>query len=137
MTGTATTVAEERGIRIVQTLVAANLGLVALQAVSAGLFLSGFAAAPRLHAIGAVALQAGAFIQAVAATVLWRRRRVPAAVATASIVLLVMVFLQAGFGFRRLFWLHVPVGVGLFAGLMRQANRLNGAHAGLPQRLEA
>ena len=117
----------ERGIRIVQTLVAGNLGLVALQAVSAGLFLSGVAAAPRLHAIGAVALQAGAFIQAVAAAVLWRRRRVPAAVATASIVLLVMVFLQAGFGFRRLFWLHVPIGVGLFGGLIRQANRLNGA----------
>jgi hypothetical protein len=87
--------------------------------------MSGYARALTVHAIVAVALQLGALIQAVAAVVLWQRRRVPTWVAGVSIGLFVIVFLQVGFGHRRLYWLHVPIGVGIFGGLTRQAYRLD------------
>ena len=113
------------GIRLVRRVVVINVGLVALQALSAGFLMSGYARALTVHTIVAVALQFSALIQAIAAVVLWRRRRVPTWVAGASIGLLMIVFLQLGFGYRKLFWLHVPVGVGIFGGLTRQANRLD------------
>jgi len=37
----------------------------------------------------------------------------------------VMVCLQVGLGYRRSFWLHVPLGVAMVVGLMRQINMLN------------
>ncbi len=112
-----------QGIKLIRWLVALNLGLVALQAVSAGLLMSGYARALTAHRIAAVALQCGALIQALAAVVLWRRRRVPASVAGVGIGLLVIVFLQTGLGYRRSYWLHVPIGVGIFGGLTRHASR--------------
>ena len=121
----ATTGAGEKGIRLVRRLVGINLAFVALQALSAGFLMSGYAPALKAHAAVAVALQFGALIQAVAAVVQWRRRRVPAWVAGASIGLFVSIFLQVGFGYRRLYWLHVPIGVGIFGGLTRQVNRLD------------
>jgi hypothetical protein len=42
-----------------------------------------------------------------------------------NLVLFVLVVLQVGVGFRRLYWLHVPIGVGLFAWLIRQSERLD------------
>ena len=124
------------GIGFVRQLLVFNLALVALQALSAGLLMSGYAPALKAHALVAVALQFGALVQAVAAAVQWRRRRLPAWVAGVSIGLFVMVFLQAGFGYRRLYWLHVPIGVGIFGGLTRQVNRLDVRRCttgGLPQ----
>lgn len=121
----ATTRAGAKGIRLVRWLVIVNLAFVALQALSAGFLMSGYASALKAHAIVAVALQFGALVQAVAAIVQWRRGRVPAWVAGVSIGLFVVVFLQVGFGFRRLYWLHVPIGVGIFGGLTRQVNRLD------------
>ena len=121
----ATTDTGGKAISLVRRLVVINLGFVALQALSAGFLMSGYAPALKVHAIVAVALQFGAFIQAVAAVVQWRRRRVPAWVAGASIGLFVSIFLQVGFGYRRLYWLHVPIGVGIFGGLTRQVNRLD------------
>jgi succinate-acetate transporter protein len=112
-------------VRVIRRLVVINLGLVALQALSAGFLMSGYARALTVHAIVAFALEFGALIQAVAAIVLWRRRRVPAWMAGASIGLFVIVFLQTGLGYRRLYWLHVPIGVGLVGGLTRQVNRLD------------
>ena len=116
----ATTDAGGKAISLVRPLVVINLGFVALQALSAGFLMSGYAPALKLDAIVAVALQFGVFIQAVAAVVQWRRRRVPAWVAGASIGLFVSIFLQVGFGYRRLYRLHVPIGVGIFGGLTRQ-----------------
>jgi len=113
-----------RGIGLIRWLLVINLGLVALQAVSAGFFLSGYRYAVTVHAIVADALQVGAVIQAVSAVVLWRRRRIPAWVARLSAGLFVIVFLQVAFGHQQRHWLHVPIGVGLFGGLLRQANRL-------------
>jgi hypothetical protein len=113
-----------RGIRWIRWLVLMNLGLVALQALSAGFLMSGYGRAVTIHAGVAHALQLGALTQAVAAIVLWRQRRVPAWVARAGIVLLVIVVLQVGAGYTRRYWLHVPIGVGLFGGLIRQTGRL-------------
>ena len=123
-TSKGTTVAGGQARRWIRRLVVINLGLVALQALSAGFLMSGNARALRVHAIVAVALQFGALIQAVAAVVLWRRRRVPAWMAGISIGLFVIVFLQIALGYRRLYWLHVPIGVGIFGGLTRQVSRL-------------
>jgi hypothetical protein len=114
-----------RGITLIRRLVIINLGLVALQAISAGFFLSGYGRATAIHAVVALALQAGAFLQAATAIVLWRRGRVPAWVAGLGIGLFVMVFLQVGLGYRKSFWLHVPIGVGIFGGLMRQVSMLD------------
>jgi hypothetical protein len=121
----ATIGASGKGIRLVRRLVVINLAFVALQALSAGFLMSGYAPALKVHAIVAVALQFGALIQAVAAVVQWRRRRVPAWVAGVSIGLFVIVLLQVGFGYRGLYWLHVPIGVGIFGGLTRQVTRLD------------
>jgi Na+/proline symporter len=117
--------ADGRGITWIRRLLVINLGLVALQAVSAGLLMSGYGRAVTVHGAVAVALQVVALIQAVTAIVLWRRRRVPGAIAGLSVGLFVIVFLQVAFGYQGRYWLHVPIGVGMFAGLMRQVNRLD------------
>jgi len=109
---------------LIQYLVLINLGLVAVQALSAGFLLSGYGIALAIHADVALALQLGALVQAIAAVILWRRRRVPAWVAGASIGLFVIMFLQIGLGYSKRYWLHVPIGVGLFGGLIRQTARL-------------
>ena len=117
-----TTDAGGQGIRLVRRLVVINLGLVALQALSAGFLLSGYEFAVTIHADVAPALQLGALIQAVTAVVLWRR---PAWVAGLSMGLFVMVFLQVGLGYKRSYWLHVPIGVGIFGWLTLLVNRLD------------
>jgi hypothetical protein len=122
---TGTTDAGRQGIRLIRRLLVINLGLVALQPLSAGLFLSGYERAVTVHAAVALALQLGALIQAVTAIVLWRRRRLPAWLGGLSIGLLVIVFLQVGLGYNKQYWLHVPIGVGMFGWLMRQVSRLD------------
>src|SRR6266542_2499032 len=122
---TRTTDAGGQGIRVIRRLVVINLALVALQPISAGFFLSGYERAVTVHAVVAQALQLGALIQAITAIVLWRRRRVPAWVAGLSIGLFVIVFLQVGLGYSKRYWLHVPIGVGIFGWLTRQVNRLD------------
>jgi hypothetical protein len=110
---------------LIRRLAVINLGLVALQPLSAGFFLSGYQRAMTVHAVVALALQFGALIQAVTAVVLWQRRRVPAWVAGLSIGLFVIVFLQVGLGYKKSYWLHVPIGVGIFGWLTGQVNRLD------------
>ena len=112
-------------MRLIRWIVVVNLGLVALQAVSAGLFLSGYGRAATLHAMAAHALQVGALIQAITAIVLWRRGRLAASMAGLGMALLLIVFLQFGLGRKKVFWLHVPIGVGLFGGLTRHVGRLD------------
>lgn len=122
---TTATNAAGQGIRWIRWLVLMNLGFVALQAPSAGFLLSGFGRAVTIHAGFAQALQLGALTHAVAAVVLWRRGRVPAWVARAGLGLFVIVALQIGAGYTQRYWLHVPIGVGLFGGLIRQTSRLD------------
>jgi hypothetical protein len=117
-----------QGVRLIRRLVATNLALVAIQAISAGFFLSGYGRAVTVHVAAALALELGALIQAITAIVLWRRGRVPARVVGLGIGLFVMVMLQVALGYTKQFWLHVPLGVGLFGGLIRQARLLDGTH---------
>jgi len=112
------------GTRLIRWLLGVNLALVALQPVSAGFILSGYVGAVTVHRVVALALQVGALVQATAAVALWARRRAPGWVAGFSAGLFVVVFLQAGFGYRDWHWLHVPLGVALFAWLGRQMARL-------------
>src|SRR5262245_2063357 len=114
-----------RGIRVIRWLVIINLTLVGLQPISAGLFMSGYARALTIHAGVGLALQLGALVQVGAAVVLWLRRGVPAWVAGVSIALFLIAFVQVGSGFRRVYWLHVPIGVGIVGGLTRQVSRLD------------
>ena len=114
-----------RGIRLIRRIVVVNLALAALQPVTAGFFLSGYGLGTTVHSVLAMALLVGALIQAVTGSILWRGRRVPAWVAGMGIGLLVMVCLQFGFGYRKVFWLHVPIGVGIVVGLIRQATMLD------------
>ena len=113
-----------RGISLIRQLALINLAFVALQPLSAGLFLSGYGGAVTAHTTVALSLQLGALVQAIIAIVLWRRDRAPAWVAGISIGLLLMVSVQLGLGYTRRYWLHVPVGVGMFGWLMGQVNRL-------------
>jgi heme A synthase len=123
--GTTISHAAGRGLGLIRALARVNLGLVALQAVSAGFFLSGYGRAVTFHAAVAFALQLGALMQVVTAVVLWRRRRVPGGVAGISIGLFLIVLLQVGLGYSKRYWLHVPIGVGLFGGLIRQTAMLD------------
>jgi hypothetical protein len=120
-----TTAAGGRGIRLIRWLVVINLVLVGLQPVSAGFILSGYGRATAIHAAVALALQVGALVQMMTAAVLWLRGRVPAWVAGLSAGLFVIVFLQTGLGYNDWHWLHVPIGVGIFGGLMRHVNKLD------------
>jgi hypothetical protein len=113
------------GIRLIRWLMGINLGLVAFQAVSAGFFLSGYQRAMPVHAMVGVALQVGALCQAAVAIVGWRQGRVPAWVAGVSLALFATVLFQVGLGYRKQYWLHVPIGVGMFGWLTRQVSRLD------------
>ena len=124
-TSTETIDAGAQGITMIRRLLVINLGLVALQALSAGFLLSGYEGAVTVHADVALLLELGVLIQAATALVLWWRGRVPAWMAGLSIGLLVIVFLQVGLGYHRSYWLHVPIGVGIFAWLTLQVNRLD------------
>jgi predicted DNA repair protein MutK len=107
----------DTGMKTINRLMAVNLGLAALQPISAGFFLSGFNHALAAHIVVAVALQLVAAIQCVTAIVLWLRRRVSPHVAGLCVGLLVTVLLEVWAGRHMKFWLHVPLGVAIFAGL--------------------
>jgi hypothetical protein len=49
----------------------------------------------------------------------------PASVAAVSIGLFVMVSFEVGLGYTNRYWLHVPIGVGIFGGLTRRVTRLD------------
>jgi hypothetical protein len=113
--------AESSGaIQLIRLLMRINLGLVAVQALSAGFFLSGDGRGVNAHKTGAMALLAGALVQAVSAAVLWRRGRLPGWVAGNCVVLLLVVLLEMGLGHGKQYWLHLPLGVLMFGGLTRQ-----------------
>ena len=108
---------------MLRRIVLMNFGLVAAQALTAGLLMSGSVRALKLHAITGLALECGALVQAIATGTLWWRRRASARVAGAGIGLFALVALQVGLGYSRRYWLHVPIGVLLFGALIRQVDR--------------
>jgi hypothetical protein len=113
----------EQARKMMKRIVLTNFGLVATQAITAGLLMSGSVRALKLHALVGLALAGGAVVQAVAARVLWRQRRVSGRTAGAAIGLIALVALQIGLGYSRRYWLHVPIGVLLFGALMKHAGR--------------
>lgn len=117
--------AADGGSRAIKWLTATNLGLVALQPISAGFLLSGYDYASTIHAAVAVALQLGAVIQVVTALVLWLRRHVSGRVAGLCAGLFVMVLLEVWAGRNREYWLHVPIGVGLLVWLRGRMDGLD------------
>src|SRR5262245_34006137 len=106
------------GLSWVRRLIVINLALVALQALSAGFLPFGSGLALTCQARVARAVAFGALTQAVATIALWRRRRVPGWIARVSVGLFVGVLLQIVAGHTKQYWLHVPIGVGLFGGLI-------------------
>ena len=72
----------------------------------------------------AVALQLVAAIQCVTAIVLWRRHRLSLRGAGLCVGLFATVMLEAWAGRHMQFWLHVPVGVGIFAWLRGRKDKL-------------
>lgn len=115
----------KQAIWAIQRLAIFNLGLVALEAISAGSILSGHGYAEAVHRVAAIALQFGALVQAVVSVVIGWRYRIPSWVMGVSVGLLVFVMVQVSLGRSMSFWLHVPAGVGLFAALTRQVARLD------------
>jgi len=113
------------GVTWIRRLTIINMGLVALQPISAGFLLSGYDHASTIHAAVAVALQLVAVIQGVTAVVLWLRRRVSVRMAGLCVGLFVMVFLEVWAGRNREYWLHVPIGVGILVWLRGRMDRLD------------
>jgi hypothetical protein len=105
--------------RLLPAVVSLHLLLIPLQALTAGLFLSGEGRAVQGHQIGAQIIMVVAITQAVLATLYWRRGG-PRWFFIASLLVLVMEVLQMGAGYNKIFWAHLPLGVGLFGGLTRQ-----------------
>ncbi len=101
---------------VLRTVVTAQLLLIALQPVLAGWYLSGDFDALGLHGTNAGFVVLAGLIVLGCALVYWLagggRGWVPAAAAG----LLIAEVLQYGFGYARLLWLHVPLGVAVVIG---------------------
>lgn len=90
-----------------------------LQPVLAGLFLSGQDSAIDLHATTATVVVAVGLVLTVLGFLAWRRRLAGRAVFTVAAALLVAEVLQTAIGYAHLMWLHVPLGVLLFGGMVQ------------------
>lgn len=112
-----------------------NLLFAALQPLSAGLSMSGYGGAVTVHVAGALALQLGALVQGAGAVVLWRRRHMPGTLAGFSVALVLLVFVELAAGRSRVFWLHLPLGVAIFGGLLRHVIGLSSFTSRRPLRI--
>jgi hypothetical protein len=90
--------------------------LVLAQAVLAALFVTGDVGLLEAHGINAGAVATVAFLQVVAAILVWRPGRGAAWPIWASAALFLLVEAQLAFGYGRLLALHIPMGVALFGG---------------------
>ena len=100
--------------RPLRVIVLLHATLVLAQAAFAGQFLAGHAAWLRVHETNAGIIHLVAFVQLVAAILVWRPGRGPGWPALASLTLLLAEEFQLGFGYARLLALHVPLGVAIF-----------------------
>lgn len=99
--------------------------LYALAAVAqpflAGLFLSGSFSALKAHEVTGQAVGGLGLLTLVCAILLWRLRGASRAVVGMSAGVLVAVVLELFLGYDRSLALHVPLGVGIVAGVVRLA----------------
>jgi hypothetical protein len=103
-------------VGLLRALVIGTAVLIFAQPVTAGLFVTGDVGMLDLHALGHVLILFVLLAQIVAAVLVWRPGRGPAWPIWASVGLLVLTEIQAGFGFVRMLDLHFPGGV-LLLGL--------------------
>jgi hypothetical protein len=88
--------------------------LVLLQSVLAGLFVTGDVGLLEAHSLNASFVTTLAFLQVIAAILVWRPGRGPAWPIWATLASFLLVEVQVGFGYARLVSLHIPMGVALF-----------------------
>ena len=98
-------------LRVSAALVAA---LVLAQSVLAGLFVTGDVGMLSLHSATASLLAALAFLQVVAAVLVWRPGRGPAWPIWASVMFFLLIEAQSAAGYARALALHIPMGVLMF-----------------------
>lgn len=89
-------------------------GLVLLQPVWAGLFVTGDVRMLGMHSAGHVFISLTLILQIVAAVLVWRPGRGPSWPIWTTVGMFLLVGLQAGFGYARIIALHIPVGVLIF-----------------------
>ncbi len=97
-----------------RTLVLLLAVLVFLQPVLAGMFVTGSVGMLELHSANHVLILFVLLLQIAAAILVWRPGRGPAWPIWASVAYLLLVEVQAGFGFARQLIPHFPMGVLLF-----------------------
>ena len=98
-------------------IVTVHCGLILLQAVLAGQYLSGGFDAIAVHRANAGFVLLVGWAQAVAALLLWRPGRGPAWPLGASALVCVAELMQMAAGTSRELGLHVPLGVTLFGAM--------------------
>ncbi|MEU6998347.1 hypothetical protein [Nonomuraea sp. NPDC046570] len=85
---------------------------VLVQAVTAGQLMSG--AAGGAHGMGSTAVHVLGLLQLIAAVLIWRPGRGPGWPALASLVALLLGFVQSAMGGSGVISVHVPLGMALF-----------------------
>lgn len=88
--------------------------LVLLQAGLAGLFVTGDVGMLEAHSINASMVTSVAFLQIIAAILVWKPGRGVVWPIWVSIASFVLAQAQAGLGYGRVIALHIPMGVALF-----------------------
>jgi hypothetical protein len=89
------------------------------QAVSAGLFVTGDIAMLVMHGVNATVIVVATLVWIVAALLLVRRGRAARQLIVMGLIALVITVAQMAVGGARILWLHIPIGVGMFAMALR------------------
>jgi hypothetical protein len=89
------------------------------QAVFAGLFVTGDLGMLTMHQVNAAVVAVSALLWILAAILLVVADRAPARLIVMGVVALVLTVAQTAFGGSRILWLHIPLGVGMFALAVR------------------
>lgn len=114
MTGDATPTVPGWVVWLLRLTVLLFAGLVLLQAVLAALFVTGDVGLLEAHGINAGFVTTVAFLQLVAAILVWRPGRGAAWPIWASVATFLLVEAQLAAGYARVIALHIPMGVTLF-----------------------
>jgi hypothetical protein len=92
---------------------------VLAQAVLAGLFVTGDVGMLTMHGTNAVVVAVAALLYIVAAIILVRKDRGARRLVILGVVAFVLTFVQIAVGGAQILWLHIPLGVAIFATAVR------------------
>lgn len=101
---------------LLRVLVTVHMLAVCIQPVLAGLYLSGDFDALALHATNASILTSLSLLQLIGAVLFWLAGRGRWWPALCAVVLFVAETLQIGYGYSRVLYLHIPLGVVIVCG---------------------